>query len=185
MPVMSKMPDWPDHTVDNVHSLGRHEARCRILVRLRHPGSAEQNVQEWEEGCKVLVAMLGMDRMMDPVPLRIVDPGHKPAERDTDVEMGACIGDEEDKSDSYRHVRRDAKQDRHNRKEGVGQHPLKPEMPTAGNERNAVRAVMERVHRPKKRDRVLEAMVCVLVEIEQRPRRLRERRTTSNRRSVT
>ncbi len=109
---------------------------------------------------------LGTSHPRIPGARRIVDPCHEAAERDADVEMRTSIGDEEDECRGDRHVRRDPKQDRHDRKKGVGQHPFQPEMSGAGDERNAVRAVVERVHRPQQGDRVLKPMERVSVEVE-------------------
>src|SRR6266700_1891980 len=104
--------------------------------------------------------------MMDAMPLRVVDPCHKPTERDAHVQVSTSVGNEEDKARGDCHIWWDPKQDRQNWKKGVSQHSLEPIMSGAGNERNCVCAVMERMHRPKERDGMLETMECVFVEIE-------------------
>ena len=80
--------------------------------------------------------------------------------------MRTSIGQEKDKAHGHHHTRWNQKQDRHNWKKSVIQHPLQPKMSATGNKRNSICAVMERVHRPKAWNGMLKTMECVLVEIQ-------------------
>src|SRR5690349_20846109 len=84
-----QMPEGPDDGVDDVGAFRRHQPGVGIFVRRRYPGGAEQDVPQRQQRSEVLIMMLGLHRVMNPMPLRRVDPGNEAPHRESDVEVCA------------------------------------------------------------------------------------------------
>src|SRR5271168_2753532 len=98
------MAKWPDDAVYDAHADRGIEPRDWIFIGLRYPSCTEQNVPQWQERCKVLVAMLRHRRVMNAVPLWVIQQGDHPTHRKTDVQVGATIREEVDEAENELHV---------------------------------------------------------------------------------
>src|SRR5579863_10223622 len=99
--------------------------------------------------------MLLSDRMVYSVKLWIIEYYRQFSKRNSDIQVSTVVEGEVKERGSGDNARRCLKQDGDDREKRGQRHLLQPEMPSPGDERHGLRAVVQRMHRPQRRDAVL------------------------------
>src|SRR5215469_3124432 len=119
----------------------------RKLILSRYPSRPKDYVENWEVLAEILVVMLGLDRMMDPVKLRIVKNERQGAQLHLGVHVNQLLG-EEKKGHELQNLRRNLEHHCDTGQKRSDNCSLYPIMTSARSRIHRLGAVMQRMHGP-------------------------------------